>query len=150
MSERARHWVCCARWWMCAQLSCLLFCGGDAAPWLHSQTRGRLSVRTLSPKGECSHARPPRFAVQPGGSRAHALTTCRENTLTYGTLSLESLESHTTKLHWHSVTSDVQLRTAHASQIILSDCLRVWPRSILKNELHDLGSWGQLRWLSVP
>ena len=56
-----RHWVCvCARWSVCAQLSC---------PSSHCQTRGGFPPGPLSSLRKSNHARPPQFAVQPRVSR---------------------------------------------------------------------------------
>ena len=72
----------------------------------------------------------------------------RESTLTTGLSPLESLESHTTELHWHTVSlvpcsSRLLGQSAYAGHVSLSDWLRVWPRSLLRSELCDSGHRGR-------
>ena len=84
----------------------------------------------------------PATGVRQSGSRALALTTLPGEHADYGTLSFGVSGAHTTELHWHTVSlvpcsSRLLGQSAYASHVSLSDWLRVWPRSILRNELRD-------------
>ena len=129
-----------------------LFCGRALRVFRLNRPGAAFRPGHSFPEGVCEHARPQHFADQPrvtGNVDPELLLSplCRESTLTTGLSPLESLESHTTELHWHTVSlvpcsSRLLGQSAYASHVSLSDWLRVWPRSILRNERDDSGHRG--------
>ena len=104
----------------------------------------------LFPKGECDHVPPLHFADQPrvtGNVDPELLRSplCRERTLTAGLspLKLPTQQSYMgTWCHWHHCSSRLLGQSAYTIHISFCEWLRVWPRSILRNELDDSGHRG--------